>query len=663
MNRGLYLKLAAQNIRTNKNTFFPFSFSCVVMTAMYYLIASLRAQVVCADFLASGTMESVLTFGMVICGVFSFFVIVYTNGFLVKRRSKEFGLYSILGMDKRHIGKVVFWEMALIGAASILLGLFAGVLFSKLLFLLLSSMIGLQAELTFAVAPDVIWGTALLFAGFFLTILLMNAVRVFRLKPLELAGGGRVGEREPKAKWLLAVLGLVCMGVGYYLALTVQNPIDAMSIFFLAVLFVIAGTYLLFVSGSIALLKCLKKSKRYFYHKNHFITVSGLMYRMKQNAVGLANICVLCTAALVAISTTVSLYVGMEDILRTRYPYDVMADWLYADDGTDFDSSFPTLAAAVEQSAAEHHVSVLEEESYYSYTATGYVEDDVFLTDWIDTLTELQIVRLEDHQKLTGDETELLPGEVLVYAGGSCRLPQDTVTVIDREFTVKGVLSEKQLPENVVHSSYAVLYLVVADLDTMKEIRDSCEAADGYGGSLYYNYNFNLSGTMEDKQAFCADLRDTLNATGVLQLASVSSIFTSRSSFYQLYGSLFFIGIFIGGLFLMTTAMIIYYKQVSEGYDDRERFVILQKVGMSGREVKKTIKNQILLVFFLPILMAVVHICFAFDCIKKILYLFNLSNTAIFAAGTAGTIVVFFIGYTVIYRLTAKVYYRIVNFF
>lgn len=661
MNRGLYIKLASQNIRTNRSTFFPFSFSCIAMVALFYMLSSIKGQVSAGSFTGQAVMELVLQFGKVVIGIFSFFVIIYTNSFLMKRRSREFGLYSILGMEKKHIGKVVFWEIVLTGAASILLGLFVGVLFSKLIFLLLLSILGIKTGIAFAIDPGTIGEAGLLFAGIFVFVLLMNNIRVFRLKPLELMRGSRVGEQEPKAKWLFAILGVICLGIGYYIALTTDNPITALSTFFLAVLFVIAGTYLLFISGSIALLKCLKKSKAYYYHKNHFITVSGIMYRMKQNAVGLANICILSTAALVVISTTVSLYVGIQDVLRSRYPYDVLTSYNYLEDeGEYFDYSI--LSPVIEESAAAHHVSILEEETYYSYNAFGSFNDDTYIPEALGTwnsLNVLSVVCLEDYNAMTGEKAELLPDEVLVKTGGGCKISRDTITVMEREFQIKGEASA----EDVVTSSYPIVFLVVADLDVMMDIRDIINAAnmDINNTVIQYNYDFNLSGTLEDKQAFCTELRDTLNAAGIAHLAEVENIYTVRDEIYQLYGSLFFIGIFIGMLFLITTAMIIYYKQISEGYDDRERFVILQKVGMGSREIKRTIKNQILIVFFLPILMAVIHICFAFDCIKKILFMFNLNNVAIFVGCTAGTIVIFFIVYAVIYRLTAKIYYRIVN--
>jgi putative ABC transport system permease protein len=653
----LYIKLAVQNIRNNRNTFYPFAFSCIAMVAMFYMLAGICPQIQRNTFTGASSMWMVLDMGLWVCGIFSAVVILYTNSFLMKRRSREFGLYSILGMDKRHIGKVVFWEMFLTGAASILLGLLAGILFSKLMFLILLSLVKIETELTFLIAPGMIGLTALLFAGIFAVVLLVNRIRIARLRPLELLSSAKAGEREPKANWFFAILGFGCLGYGYYLALTTENPITALSHFFVAVLFVIAGTYLLFVSGSIALLKVLKKNKRYYYHKNHFVTVSGLMYRMKQNAVGLASICILSTMALVTISTTVSLYAGMQNLLRTRFPHDIHTTYNYEEDGAGSDYSI--LAPAMEARAAEYHVSLLEEESYYTYYAYGGFDGKTYHSVVnANQMAELQVVCLADYNERTGESVELDDDQVLVCAQGGCKTPQDSLWIEDREYRVTGTADPDGLNENWEPT----LNLVVKDMDAMKDIRDSINATMESGYTvIHYTYDFNLSGTMEDKQAFCEGLRDALNATGIAHLGTVENIFTSVSDFYQMYGSLFFIGIFIGTMFLLATAMIIYYKQISEGYDDRERFVILQKVGMSSREVKKTITSQILLVFFLPILFAIVHICFAFDTIRKILYMLNLSNAWIFAGGTAAVVAVFILGYAIVYRLTARAYYRIVQ--
>lgn len=671
MNKGLYIRLATQNIKNNKNTFFPFAFSSIAMIAMFYMLSVITAQIQGASFTGVESMKVILSFGQWVCAIFSCFVMLYTNGFLVKRRTKEFGLYSILGMEKRHIGKVVFWEMALTGIVSICLGILFGILFSRFMFFVLIKLIHLSTPIRFGVAWESIRLTVLLFLAVYALIFIVNAVRIHVLRPIDLLFGSKKGESEPKAKWLMALLGAVSLGVGYYIALTTQNPIDAMQRFFLAVILVIIGTYFLFVAGSIAMLKLLKKNRSFYYERKHFITVSGLMYRMTQNAMGLASICILSTAVLVVLSTTVSLYAGMNDVLRTRFPMDVSADFLYytPDDeqGSDGSYDYSVLPEVVEEYAKANHVSILKEQAYYSFYTFGSIhpqDDNYFdLSDYTENnFMIISAVTADGYQSITGQSLNLSGDEVAIYTTVDAFNPSLPLNLNDRKYTIASVLEKAFLPEDVIASSYEFLYIVFPDLDNLVEMRDIANAAlkDQSAFHLTYSYEMNISGTSEDKIAFCNGLRQIILDTGIAHVASVENIFTSVEDFYQLYGSLFFIGIFIGTLFLIITVMIIYYKQISEGYEDRERFSILQKVGMSEHEIKGTIHSQIMLVFFLPILMAVVHICFAFGIICKLLQMLNLTNVALFAGCMVGTIAVFVAVYAIVYHLTAKVYYRLV---
>lgn len=674
MSKSMYRRLALQNVRKNRTTFLPYALACTVMIAMFYMIAGIQMQTEAAagTFTGARTIGVFLRFGIVICGIFSAFTVFYTNGFLMKRRSREFGLYSLLGMEKKHIARVVLYEIVLVGLGSLIVGLLAGILFSRLIFLVLIKLIQLEAPFAFSVSVPSIVLTAVVFAGIFVLTGLSNVVRVYRMKPLELMHSSRTGEREPKAKWLLAMLGVVCLGAGYYIAVTTENPIKAMGIFFVAVLLVMAGTYLLFLSGSIAILKLMKRSKGFYYRKNHFINVSGMMYRMKQNAVGLANICILSTMVLVTLSSTVSLYVGMEDMLRERYPFDLTVGYALPDEqdpavaesalGVDVTAAGDTLR----ERAQEYHVTLRDETHYYHYSTsvaiggsrmtTNYAEVD---PDWDYTmLCILEVICLEDYNALTGSAETLEDGEILLYREGDWQPTDGTVTILDREYTVRG---EVDFPlEQSVLSSYEVgtQCVVVKDLDEMKEIQRAVNASKVGHISIFYYYNCNLDGEMEDKTAFCTSLWDA-QVNGGTDFSSLSDIYTAREDFIGIYGALLFIGIFIGTLFLITTVMIIYYKQVSEGYDDRERFQIMQKVGLSGEETWAAIKSQILMLFFLPVLLAVVHICFAFKIISRILVIFEFTKVALFAICTAGTVLAFFAVYAAVYLMTAKSYYRI----
>lgn len=671
MNKGLYGKLALQNIKKNKNTFLPFSLSCTAMVALFYMLSSIKEQAGENLFVGAGTMQLILQFGVVVCGVFSLFVIFYTNSFLLKRRSKEFGLYSILGMEKRHIGKVVFWEIAITGIFSIAAGIIAGILFSKLMFMVLLKLLYLKTDFAFAILPQSIFLTIILFVGVFVLNMVFNNIHVQRLKPMELMNSSRVGEREPKAKWILALLGIICLGIGYYLAISTDDPIQALSVFFVAVLLVIAGTYLVFMSGSIALLQLLKMNRKYYYQKNHFITVSGLMYRMKQNALGLANICILSTGVLVVVSTTISLYVGMDDVLRTRYPKDVATNYLYekdtGNDPEDFQDSYDysIIEEPLQERASQYHVTITDvEKGFYYYSVGTLIENQFTLThEFLDNLTILDIKTLDQYQQMSGKSIKLENNEVLIYTSKGREISEDSLKITDLEYQIKGSIEEDHIKRSEYASSYGEIGIVVSDMEQMMKIRDAINAnmtGDGYT-CIFYKYEFDLEGELTDKEAFCLNLRDAINDTGIAHLATVENIFTVRQEFFGIYGSLFFIGIFIGTLFLITTVLIIYYKQISEGYEDKERFVIMQKVGMSNREVKSAIRSQILQVFFLPICLAIVHICFAFDIIRKILRMLNLSNATLFVWCTIATVAVFFAVYGIVYHLTAKAYYRIIN--
>ena len=676
MNRGLYRKLAFNNIKKNSNTFLPFSLSGIAMTAMFYMLYSIRVQAEDNTFFGARTMREILGFGIVVCGIVAVFVLFYTNSFLMKRRTKEFGLYSILGMEKKHIAKVVFWEIAMVGAFSIIAGLLAGMLFSKLMFMVLLRMLQIETDFAFGISVAALRFTFVLFAGTFAFIMIVNAIRIALLKPMDLMRSEKAGEREPKAKWLLALLGVVSLLIGYYLALSVDNPVKAIGTFFIAVLFVIAGTYLVFISGSIALLKILKKNKNYYYQKNHFITVSGMMYRMKQNAAGLSTICVLSTAVLVVISGTVSLYVGTDDSIRSRYPKDVMTTYLYEKDrneDAEWEGGFPyhynysVLTPAISKCANKYHVAIKDIQQYYSFSDYGHWEHNQYTTTDImslDTEAEITVFILEDYNTFAGEEISLKDGEVLAWFSDDIQLEGNTIDITGKQYQIAKVVKEIPFPMPY-GDNFGQICLIVSDFEALKEIRDivneSYRENEEYDFdiNISYNYNFDLKGSAEDKEVFCTNLRDEINKTKIAHLADVLCIDIDRKDFYAIYGSLFFVGIFIGTIFLITTVMIIYYKQISEGFDDRERFVILQKVGMSKKEVKSVIRSQILLVFFLPILLAVIHICFAFNIIREMLVLLELTNVALFIGCTVATIAVFAIVYAIVYSLTAKTYYRI----
>lgn len=658
MNRNLYSKLARSNIIRNRDTYFPYIFSSVVTVSMFYMLLTIANRTKEADFLGDKVMTDVLTFGVIVIGLFSFLFIFYTNSFLLKRRTKELGLYSVLGMEKRHISRVTAYEILYSSLFSIAIGIVVGIIFSKLMFAVLLNLLKLDTSISLNISLHSIIATIMLFILIFFTVIFFNAIRIHKLNPIDLITGAKKGEREPKSKWLIGILGIISLGSGYYLALTIENPVKAMLMFFIAVILVAIGTYFLFTSGSIIFLKILRRNKRFYYQKNHFISVSNMIYRMKQNAVGLANIAILSTAVLLILSTTVSLYVGLEDILATRYFRDVNATFAFnVDDEKEYE-----IEEIVFEKKMDNNIKIENIVSYYNLNIHGILVGHEIRMDYTgnvsdDNIYYLKLIPLEDFNRNQDTSFKLNEGQVLLYSNKNYNY--NDIVVLGEKYDIKGKLeSINFLPRSVFNQ----IVLIVPDMVEVEKIMTKANELKkmNYMYNINYDYGFDIKGDYEDKVNFVKDLK-TQFKTSIEGFELLEDRYTTRQDFISIYGSLFFIGIFLGTLFVIVTVLIIYYKQITEGYDDRERFVILQKVGMSKMEVKKAIKSQILLVFFLPLITAIIHIMFAFPLVRKILALMSLTNTKLFLSTTAIVILVFAIGYGIVYKWTAKVYYKIVN--
>ena len=652
-----YPGLAASNIRKNARTYFPYVLTCIGTIAMFFIMESLRRSESLAQSFGGEQIGLILFYGSVVLGIFSLIFLFYTHSFLIKRRKKEFGLYNILGMEKKHISRMMFFETVDVALISLVLGVVVGMVLSRLVFLVLLKVLHFPVTLTYEFSPEALVVTLALFGSIFLLTLLNTLRQIHLSNPIELINGGKAGEKEPKTKWIMTIVGLLCLAVAYTISLTTASPLDAVFLFFIAVVLVIIGTYCLFTAGSIALLKLLRKNKKYYYKTNHFTAVSGMIYRMKQNAVGLANICVLCTAVLVLFSTTVSLYAGMEDLLRNRFPRNIIVDL----DNISQEQA-DELDRIVEDTCAQYGVqprSVLKNRSMvltalqdggsftvkpgeYAYSASNY--GNVFC------------VPLADYNEMTGKSVELAPDEVLLYTvHGS--IPGDTITFGSKQYAIQQRIDDLVVATSQLAMVINTYYVITPDVQTIRDIYLQYVPGEEMPELDYY-YGFDTDAGEETQIALSSALRE---AVGTNYKGYVEGAAESRSSFYSLYGSLFFIGIFIGVLFVMATVLIIYYKQISEGYDDRERFAIMQKVGMSREEVKRSIHSQVLSVFFLPLLVAAVHVAFAFPIIAKLMALLNLTNTVVFVIGCVITFLIFALLYAVVYALTAKVYYRIVS--
>lgn len=671
-------------MKSNRRFYLPYILTVIGTAAAFYIMAAIVSDPGSKE-LAAGTsngpmyVSMFMTLGMFVLGLFSCIFLLYTNSFLMKRRQKELGLYSVLGMSKTNIAGIMVFEALYIALIGIGGGIAVGILLTKLVSLALFRLMRLPVPFGFSVQPIAIIIVVLFFAGLILLTLLANLAKVGRSRPVELLRGGNVGEKEPKANWFLTIVGVLFLGAGYAAAMLVDNPGMAVAVYFLAVFAVIIGTYCLFTSVSIAVLKALRRSKRYYYKAKHFISVSGMLYRMKRNAVGLANICILCTMVMVMVSGTLSLYLGSEEQVNVHCPSDVVVETTYYASSTEdhvyneetgeetIEYHTPYDAAAMdawfEDYFAGHKLtpSAAKAVEYYTFTAVDS-EDHVSL---------VTAVTAETYAQLTGEAApELAPGEALAHVPSGYKFG-DGLNFLDKDGNTLSIqfVGEAQLSSAQVELNTAILsqsedddiVLVVPDRAALLELVASQE-----NGSYVWRgqYDFDASdealAAMVDDYFAASSEGDGVDA-GYYDVLRIDLRSEAEQEVYGLSGGFLFLGVFLGIVFLMATVLIIYYKQVSEGYEDNARFEIMRKVGLSEREARRAIRSQILTVFFMPILVAAIHIAFDFNLVVLLLRLFSLTNVKLTALCTLGTLLVFCAVYAVVYALTARSYYKIVR--
>ena len=655
-----YPRLALVNVTRNAQFYLPYLLSCGGTAAMYYMVVYLSRSEIVASVRGAGYLQSLMILGTGIVALFSIILLLYANGFVMKRRRKELGLYNVLGMEKRHIAHLMFWETLLCAFCAIAGGIAVGILLSKFLLLLLMRLVRLPVAFGFEISSSGIVQTAVLFGILFLLTFLYNLVRIGRASPIELLHSDSAGEREPRVKWPLVVVGLLTLLGGYFLALTVKTPVDALALFFVAVFLVIIGTFCLFTTGSIAALKALRRNKRFYYHPKHFTAVSGMLYRMKQNAVGLANICILSTMVLVTVSTTVCLYLGLDGTLNRMYPHDLQITQ-ECQTGSDPDAS--ALLQQAETLAAESGRSITSQSHLVSSSSYALFSGNAFLFSYQEeqpgTLYRFTVITAEEYNRLTGQNTALQKDEVLIYTSEG-DMP-NTIYLKDQPFRVAGRLDIFLDQSRSLYSNMAYAGLVVSDNSVLQQLvtlePDAPDTTRTFSTDL--TLYLDLDGTEEEKLSYYETLNTAFSSTE--SSVSVQSRQQSTIEFYSMYGGFLFLGIFLGVLFLTATVLIIYYKQISEGYEDRRRFAIMQQVGMSRREVRETINAQVLLVFFLPLAAATLHILMAFSMVRKLLMLFALTDITLFILCTLSTLLVFSAIYALVYSITAKSYYKIVR--
>ena len=674
MKRGFYPRLAWSGMRKNSKLYLPYTLACIGMTAMFYILMHLADSPALKLIPSSASVTMTLSLGSFVMGVFSLLFLFYTNSFLVRRRFKEFGLYNVLGMNKGNISRVLAWEALINALISLAGGLFLGIALSKLAELGLVNIMGGDTDLDLRISVKALEFTVMFFCGIFLLIYLNSLIKIRRSSASELVKSENFGEKPPRANWLFGLAGIVILAAAYYIAVSIKTPLTALSLFFIAVIMVIVATYLIFIAGSVWICRLLQKNKRYYYKKNHFVSVSSMVYRMKRNGAGLASICILATMVLVMISSTTCLYFGAEDALRDRYPRDISISASYSGLDSMTDENISALRGEISAAVGgaetenildyrcaslvgslENGILDLSEASIYSTAMTTY-----------DYVAEVYIVPLADYNAIAGTNESLGSDEAMIYA---YRMDYtDKTFAVDElvSFRVKKVLDSFPIADGSAMASIApTVFVIVPDFaDTVAKLGGAVSSSGDEPASLSWNYAFDTPVSDEEETAMCERIGERLSErseSGGYLYYSRESLAANRADFYGMFGGLFFLGIMLSIAFICAAVLIIYYKQISEGYEDRRRFEIMQNVGMTKKEIRSSINSQLLTVFFLPLIFAGLHLGFAFPFIHKLLMLFNLSNLPLLIGTTAISFGVFALLYAVVFRVTSNAYYNIVS--
>lgn len=681
-------------IRKNSRLYVPYILASMGMAAMYYIVAYLSTSSLLESTPGGNVMQGMLGLGMYVIVVFSLLFLFYTNSFLTRRRKKEFGLYNILGMGKWNLAKILVWESLTSAVISLGGGLIAGITFSKFAELGMVNILMGEATFSLSLGGKAIAETLKWFSIIFLLILIHTLREIRGASAMELLHSENAGEKPPRANWILALAGIVILGAAYYMAVTIQDPMDALLWFFVAVIMVILATYLLFIAGSVTICRLLQKNKSYYYKTSHFVSVSSMVYRMKRNGAGLASICILCTMVLVMLSGTVCLYVGTEDSLRSRYPRNIILDTVFAGIEDMEDGEMDRIRDVAGQAVEKAGDGEIKRENILDYRLaefSGVITDgridtyddgaNAFQANSYAKVWQIFVISLEDYNRVMNQNETLEPNEWMIYTKKS-DYTEDTIAINDGEakrikkvvpdFVDNGVDAEQIIPS---------MYLFVPDLaavaEPLEELRN--ERENPIMG-LHWNYGFDLDckdeiqtqileqievalrpeeTTLASEQENVEITEDSEEIPAVL--ISCKGVAKERANFYGIYGSLFFLGILLGIVFVFAAVLIIYYKQISEGYEDQSRFEIMQKVGMTEKDIKRSVNSQVLTVFFLPLAMAGVHLSFAFPMVHKLLILFSLTNLKLLLFVTAGCYLIFALFYILVYRITSRGYYKIVS--
>ena len=670
MKRGLYFRLAATGMSKNKKFYFPYIFTCFCMVMMYYIIQFLRISDDFRTMRGGESMQMILEMGTPVIAVFSWILLYYTNSFLIRRRWKEFGLYHILGMGKRELVKILIWENLMTAVISIAGGLLGGILFSKLAELAAVRIVGNHLGYKMTIEPKAIYYTVSLFLAIFAVILLRMLIFIFRTKPVDMLKSETAGEKPPKANWILAIVGLIILAGAYWIAVSIEEPMEAMLWFMVAVLMVIVATYLLFIAGSVAFCRLMQKKKNYYYKTRHFVSISSMVYRMKRNGAGLASICILSTMVLVMVSSTVCLYASIEGNLAKGYPQQFSVEMASGSSLEDKDRE-EKLKETVGQTINENKIKLKETKEYHILSTACVKTDEGIKFEHeniksLDSLKMLYILTVADYNRLTGENLSLEKNELYVY------LPDEAYEKDTFQVEGCGNWKNKGTPDNQficgddVETLNSGVYLIVPDEAVMDQFEAAQRAVYGENASsekLCYAFDTDLS--EEGQVSLVSELQNNISTLQLqdeqFPMVNVNARAVSKSDYYALYGGLFFLGILLGSVFIFGMILIIYYKQITEGYEDQGRFSILMKVGMTRKEVWQSINSQVMTVFFLPLAMAGMHTAFSFPIIRKILKMFAMNDEKLLILVMICCYLAFAVFYAAVYLLTSREYYKIVS--
>lgn len=615
-------------------------------------------------------MQMILEMGTPVIAVFSWILLYYTNSFLIRRRQKEFGLYHILGMGKRELVKILIWENLMTAVISIAGGLLGGILFSKLAELAAVRIVGNHLGYKMTIEPKAIYYTVSLFLAIFAVILLRMLIFIFRTKPVDMLKSETAGEKPPKANWILAIVGLIILAGAYWIAVSIEEPMEAMLWFMVAVLMVIVATYLLFIAGSVAFCRLMQKKKNYYYKTRHFVSISSMVYRMKRNGAGLASICILSTMVLVMVSSTVCLYASIEGNLAKGYPQQFSVEMASGSSLEDKDRE-EKLKETVGQTINENKIKLKETKEYHILSTACVKTDEGIKFEHeniksLDSLKMLYILTVADYNRLTGENLSLEKNELYVY------LPDEAYEKDTFQVEGCGNWKNKGTPDNQficgddVETLNSGVYLIVPDEDVMDQFEAAQRAVYGenaFSEKLCYAFDTDLS--EEGQVSLVSELQNNISTLQLqdeqFPMVNVNARAVSKSDYYALYGGLFFLGILLGSVFIFGMILIIYYKQITEGYEDQGRFSILMKVGMTRKEVRQSINSQVMTVFFLPLAMAGMHTAFSFPIIRKILKMFAMNDEKLLILVMICCYLAFAVFYAAVYLLTSREYYKIVS--